>query len=116
MKHDLDKGSGLKNSGAEARMKPPKDTTVLQFRQWSRKKVNTVSQIAKSFLRMSWTTRLQICKLDRRSRSRCADSHTKHRGDKVAIAKLDKTSYKKLVQKCESIAKDSRGKIQVATL
>ena len=58
----------------------PKHTTVLQFGHWSQKKVNTVSEIDKSFLRMSRTTRLQICKLDRRSRSRCADSHTKHRG------------------------------------
>ena len=58
----------------------PKLTTVLQFGQWSHKKVNTVSQIDKTFLRMSRPTRLQICKLDRRSRSRCADSHSKHRG------------------------------------
>ena len=80
MKHALDKAEGPKNPGAEARMKPPKDTTVLQFGHWPQQKVNTVSQIAKTFLRMSWTTRFQICKLDRRSRSRCAESHMKHRG------------------------------------
>ena len=61
-------------------MEPPKLTTVLQIGHWPRKKVSTVPQIDKSFLRMSWTTRLQIGKLDRRSRSRCADSHSKHRG------------------------------------
>ena len=43
---------------------------------------------------MSCTTRLQIRKVDRRCESRCADTIAKHRGDKVAIAKLDKTSMK----------------------
>ena len=33
-------------------------------------------------------------KIDRRCESRCADTIAKHRGDKVAIAKLDKTSMK----------------------
>ena len=80
MNYALDKPEGPKNLKAEARMKPPKDTTVLQFGPWPQQKVNTVPQIAKTFLRMSWTTRLQICKLDRRSRSRCAESHMKHRG------------------------------------
>ena len=70
----------FEGSSPGARMEPPKLTTVLQFGHRPRKKVNTVPQMHKSFLRMSWTTRLQICKVDRRSRSRCADSHNTPRG------------------------------------
>ena len=44
-------------------------------------------------------------------------THTQNTGGlKVAIAKLDKTSYKKFVQKSENIVKHSCGKIRVATL
>ena len=43
---------------------------------------------------MSRPTRSQIRKVDRRSQSRCADTIAKHRGDKVAVVKLDKTSMK----------------------
>ena len=95
----LDKPEGPKNLKAEARMKPPKDTTVLQFGHWPHQKVNTVSQIAKTFLRMSWTTRFQICKVDRRSRSRCADFTTRVVRYQNEVAKLDKTSNEKFVQK-----------------
>ena len=75
-----------------ARMETPKLTTVLQLGQWSRKKVITVPQIDKSFLRMSCKTRLQICKVDRRSQSRCADFTTRVARPEITIAKLDKTS------------------------
>ena len=77
----------------------PKLTTVLQFGQWSHKKVNTVSQIDKTFLRMSWPTRLQICKLDRRSRSRCADSHRKHRGGQGRDCKVRQDIIEKVGSK-----------------
>ena len=80
-------------------METPKLITVLQIGQWSRKKVITVPQIDKSFLRMSCKTRLQICKVDRRSRSRCADFTTRAVRDQIEVAKLDKTSNEKLVQK-----------------
>ena len=103
MKHALDKAEGPKNPGAEASMKPPKDTTVLQFGPWPQQKVNTVPQIATTFLRMSWTTRLQICKLDRRSRSRCADSHTKHRGGQGRSCKVRQD----IIPKVGSKVKDS---------
>ena len=63
------------------------------------KKVTTVPQIDKSFLRMSWTTRLQICKLDRRSRSRCADSHTKHRGAQGCDCKVRQDIIQKVGSK-----------------
>ena len=82
----------FEGSSPGARMEPPKLTTVLQIGQWSRKKVITVPQIDKSFLRMSCKTRLQICKVDRRSRSRCADFTTRAVRDQNAVAKLDKTS------------------------
>ena len=39
------KAEGPKNPEAEARMKPPKDTTVLQIGHWQHQKVNTVPQI-----------------------------------------------------------------------
>ena len=89
----------FEGSSPGGRMERPKLTTVLQFGQWSHKKVNTVSQIDKTFLRMSWTTRLQICKVDRRSRSRCADFTTRVVRHQNEVAKLDKTSNEKLVQK-----------------
>ena len=53
-----------------------------------------VLQIHERFLGVSCTTRLQIGKIDRRCESQCADTIAKQRGDKVAIAKLDKTSMK----------------------
>ena len=89
----------LEGSSPGARMETPKLTTVLQIGQWSRKKVITVPQIDKSFLRMSCKTRLQICKVDRRSQSRCADFTINTTRTEITIAKLDKTSNKKLVQK-----------------
>ena len=79
-------------SSPGARMETPKFTTGLQFGQWSRKKVNTVPQIDKSFLRMSCKTRLQICKVDRKSQSRCADFTTRAVRPQHAVPKLDKTS------------------------
>ena len=39
------------------------------------------------------------------SKSMCRLTHKTQGGDKVAIAKLDKTSYKKLVQKSEKHCK-----------
>ena len=75
-------------------METPKLTTVLQFGQWAHKKVTAVLQIHESFLGMSCTTRLQIGKVDRRCESRCADTIAKHKGDKVAIAKLDNAFMK----------------------
>ena len=72
----------------------PKLTTALQFGQWPDKKVTIIPQIHESFLGMSCTTRLQIRKVDRRCESRCADTLAKHRGDTMAIAKLDRTPMK----------------------
>ena len=89
----------FEGSSPGARMETPKLTTVLQIGQWPHKKVNTVSQIAKTFLRMSRTTRLQICKLDRRSRSRCADSHTKHRGPQGCDCKVRQDIIQKVSSK-----------------
>ena len=82
----------FEGSSPGARMEPPKLTTVLQIGHWPRKKVNTVPQIDKSFLRMSCKTRLQICKVDRRSQSRCADFTTRAVRDQNEVAKLDRTS------------------------
>ena len=82
----------FEGSSPGARMEPPKFNTVPQFGQWSRKKVITVPQIDKSFLRMSCKTRLQICKVDRRSQSRCADFTTRAVRYQNEVAKLDKTS------------------------
>ena len=82
----------FEGSSPGARMETPNLITVLQFGQWSRKKVITVPQIDKSFLRISCKTRLQICKVDRRSQSRCADSTTGGVRDQNAVPKLDKTS------------------------
>ena len=82
----------LEGSSPGARMEPPKLNIVLQIGHWPRKKVNTVPQIDKTFLRMSCKTRLQMCKVDRRSQSRCADFTTRAVRPKITIAKLDKTS------------------------
>ena len=84
--------SDFEGSSPGARMETPKLITVLQIGQWSRKKVITVPQIDKSFLRMSCKTRLQIWKVDRRSQSRCPDFTTRVVRHKITIAKLDKTS------------------------
>ena len=89
---DRDPKPDFEASSPGARMETPKLTIVLQFGQWSRKKVITDLQIDKSFLKMSCKTRLQICKVDRRSQSRCADSTTGGVCDQNAVAKLDKTS------------------------
>ena len=82
----------FEGSSPGARMEPPKLTTVLQFGHWPRKKVNTLPQMDKSFLRMSCKTRLQICKVDRRSQSRCADFTTRAVLDQNEVAMLDRTS------------------------
>ena len=82
----------FEGSSPGARMETPKLTTVLQIGQWSRKKVITVPQIDKSFLRMPCKTRIQICKVDRRSQSRCADFAINTTRTEITIAKLDKTS------------------------
>ena len=94
----------------------PKLTTVLQFGHWTQKKVNTVSQIDKSFLRMSWTTRLQICKLDRRSRSRCADSHSKHRGTQGCDCKVRQDIIQKVASKVKNSLQnvgDAKSRLQL---
>ena len=54
---------------------------------------------------MSCKTRLQICKVDRRSQSRCADLTTGAVRTQNEVAKLDKTSNEKLVQKSEKHCK-----------
>ena len=90
----------FEGSSPGARMETPKLTTVLQFGQWPHKKVTTVPQIDKSFLGMSCTTRLHICKVlvDRKSESPCADFTTRVARYLNEVAKVDKTSMKKLVQ------------------
>ena len=48
---------------------------------------------------------LQISKLHRRCKSRCADSTTRVVWPQNAVAKVDRTSMKTYVSKCENIAK-----------
>ena len=55
-----------------------------------------VLQIHESFLGMSCTTRLQVGTVDGRCESRCSETIAKHREDKRAVAKVNKTPMKNL--------------------